>query len=215
MAKSGTPSRVHEAGSPRSIETRRRLIDAAVATLQREGFARSSARVIAERAQMNQGLIFYHFGSVTNLLLAALDDVSAKRLERYGAMVDGVDTPDELVDAAAAIFDEDLDAGYVTVLVEMIGGASSTPGLGPAVAERIRPWISFTENSMRGVLGDSPLAGLIPASDLAHAVVALYIGLEMLSHLEGDRSGARRLATHAKDLSRLASALTGPATEAT
>jgi len=71
MAKSGTPSRVHEAGSPRSIETRRRLIDAAVATLQREGFARSSARVIAERAQMNQGLIFYHFGSVTNLLLAA------------------------------------------------------------------------------------------------------------------------------------------------
>jgi len=68
---------------------------------------------------------------------------------------------------------------------------------------------------MRGVLGDSPLAGLIPASDLAHAVVALYIGLEMLSHLEGDRSGARRLAAHAKDLSRLASALTGPATEAT
>jgi len=215
MAKSGTPSRVHEAGSPRSIETRRRLIDAAVATLQREGFARSSARVIAERAQMNQGLIFYHFGSVTNLLLAALDDVSAKRLERYGAMVDGVDTPDELVDAAAAIFDEDLDAGYVTVLVEMIGGASSTPGLGPAVAARIRPWISFTENSMRGVLGDSPLAGLIPASDLAYAVVALYIGLEMLSHLEGDRSGARRLAAHAKDLSRLASALIGPAAEAT
>ncbi len=210
MAKSGTPSQVHDAGSPRSLETRRRLIDAAVATLQEEGFARASARVIAQRADTNQGLIFYHFGSVTNLLLAALDDVSDKRLAHYSAMVDQVDTLGDLVDTATAIFDEDLDAGYVTVLVEMIGGASSSPGLGQAVAQRIAPWIHFTETSIGGVLGDSALAGIVPTNDLAYAVVALYLGLEMLSHLEGDRTAARRLGSHAKSLSHLFSALTSP-----
>ena len=91
--------------------------------LKTEGYAGASARAIAERAGSNQGLIFYHFGSVTNLLLAALDAVSAERLEHYGAAVADVGSPGELLDVATAIFRQDLDAGYVTVLVEMIAGA--------------------------------------------------------------------------------------------
>ena len=47
-------------------------------------------------------------------------------MEDYGAAVDRVSTPTELVDVATDIFREDLDAGYVAVLVEMIAGASST-----------------------------------------------------------------------------------------
>ncbi len=130
MAKSGTSSSVVDRDSSRSSGTRAKLIDAAIETLKAEGYAGSSARAIAERAGLNQGLIFYHFGSVANLLLAALDSVSARRMAQYGAAVDAVRTPSELVDVATAIFREDLDAGYVAVLVEMIAGASSTPGLG-------------------------------------------------------------------------------------
>ena len=75
MAKSGAPSNVAEQGGARSVGTRRLLIDAAIETLKSEGYAGASARAIAERAGSNQGLIFYHFGSVANLLLAALDSV--------------------------------------------------------------------------------------------------------------------------------------------
>jgi AcrR family transcriptional regulator len=46
----------------------------------RAGFAGASAREIARRADCNQALVFYHFGSVTELLLAGLDDVSTRRL---------------------------------------------------------------------------------------------------------------------------------------
>jgi len=42
--------------------------------------------------------------------------------------------------AATEIFREDLDEGYVTVLVEMIAGTASSPELGAAVAQRIAPW---------------------------------------------------------------------------
>jgi AcrR family transcriptional regulator len=201
-----------EEGTPRSAETRRRLVEAAVRTLKEEGYAGASARAIAERAGANQGLIFYHFGSVTNLLLAALDAVSAERLEHYSAALAPVRSPAELVDVATAIFREDLDAGYVTVLVEMIAGASSTPGLGPAVAARIGPWTDFTQRAMEKILGDAPLGSLLPAGDVAFGVVALYLGLEMLSHLNGDPAPALGLLAHAKVLAGLFAPLSASTT---
>ncbi len=152
---------------------------------------------------MAQGLIFYHFGSVANLLLAALDAVSAARLADYGASVERAGTPGELVEAASTIFREDLDAGYVTVLVEMIAGASSTPGLGAEVAARIGPWTDFAQQAIEQALAGSPLGSLLPARDVAHAVVALYLGLEMLSHLDGDREPALALFGHAAQIANL------------
>src|SRR5277367_1341806 len=182
MAKSGTASSVATRDDSRSSGTRSKLVNAAAETLQAEGFAGSSARVIAERAGLNQGLIFYHFGSVANLLLAALDSVSARRMAQYGDAVDQVRSPTELVEVATAIFREDLDAGYVAVLVEMLAGASSTPRLGPEVAARLGPWFAFAEQALTTTLGP-PLDSVVPPADMAYAIVALYVGLEMLSHL--------------------------------
>jgi AcrR family transcriptional regulator len=212
MAKSGSPSNVAVKGGGRSAETRRLLIEAAVATLQSEGYAGASARVIAERAASNQGLIFYHFGSVANLLLAALDAVSSARMERYGDSVAAVGTASELVETATEIFRTDLDAGYIKVLVEMIAGASSTPGLGPEVASRIAPWKAFAQDAIEHSLGGSPLGAALPAKDVAYAVVALYLGLEMLSHLDGDREPALALFAHAKMLARLFETMTAAPT---
>jgi len=121
----------------RGAVTRQQLVDAAIETLKDHGFAGASARVIADRAGVNQGLIFYHFDSVTGLHLAALDSVSVTRQARYGAAVAGVSSPAELVDVASSIFREDLDAGHVAVLVAMIAGSASTPGLGEEVAKRM------------------------------------------------------------------------------
>ncbi len=208
MAKSGTPSSAVTEGSERSAPTRRQFVDAAIETLKADGYAGASARSIAQRAGLNQGLIFYHFGSVANLLLAALDAVSEERLQLYGAEVSGVTSPVQLVEAAEGIFRTDLAAGYITVLVEMIAGASATPGLGPAVASRIQPWRAFAQSTIEASLGDSALSGVLPAKDVAHAVVALYLGLEMLSHLDGDPDPALALFAHAKLLASLVESLT-------
>jgi AcrR family transcriptional regulator len=152
-------------------------------------------------------LIFYHFGSVANLLLAGLDSVSARRMRQYGEAVDHAGSPTELVDVATAIFRDDLDAGYVAVLVEMIAGASSTPGLGPEVSARLGPWFAFAEQAVTTALGP-PLDGVLPPGDVAYAIVALYLGLEMLTHLDGDRARALGLFAHAKNLAALLEAMT-------
>ncbi|EWM11480.1 LOW QUALITY PROTEIN: TetR-family transcriptional regulator, partial [Kutzneria sp. 744] len=52
-------------------ETRQRLIDGAIETIRQHGIAGTSARTIAATAGVNQALVFYHFGSVNDLLKAA------------------------------------------------------------------------------------------------------------------------------------------------
>jgi AcrR family transcriptional regulator len=204
VAKTGRASRPGTGGgNARSEATRQALIDAAIESLRFDGFSGASARAIATRAGSNQGLVFYHFGSVADLLLAALDEVSARRLARYSAAVESAGSPAELISVAAEIFREDLDEGYVTVLVEMIAGAASSPGLGEQVAARIAPWRTFAEDAIEQLVAGSPLASLVPAGDAAHAVVALYLGLEMLSHLDGDREPALELFAQANRLAAL------------
>lgn len=205
MAKPGVRSRPSSGVRDRSADTKRALVAAAVEVLKLDGYGGASARAIAERAGCNQALIFYHFGTVVDLLLAALDEVSALRWKRYSEALAQVDSTTELVDAAADIFAEDLDTGHVAVLAEMIAGASSTPDLGDKVAVRIGPWKKFAAGAVADAFGKSGLAALLPPEEAAHAIVALYLGLEMLAHLDGDRGPAMSLFERAKAIATLVS----------
>jgi AcrR family transcriptional regulator len=200
LAKSGSPSKVVSGNTERSASTRLALINAAIETLKDNGFSGASARTIAERAGLNQGLVFYHFGTVANLLLAALDAVSDDRMNRFTAALENVSSSNQLMDVAAQIFREDLDTGQITVLVEMIAGASSTLGFGAEVAARITPWFTFTKDAIDQTFGDSPFAALLPSEDVAYAIVALFLGLEMLTHLDGDRERALTIFGRAQQL---------------
>ena len=179
-------------------DTRAALIEAAIAALRESGFAGASARRIAQRAGCNQALVFYHFGSVNDLLIAALEEVSARRMAAYRDLLDRSGTLAELIAGARAVFEADLDAGHVTVLTEMISGAQSVPGLGERVAAVLAPWRDFAAQAVRGVLAASPVAQLLPADEAAHAVVAGLLGLEMLANLDGDRAAALALFDRAR-----------------
>jgi AcrR family transcriptional regulator len=211
MATSG-PRRAGTQGDrpERSAETRAALVRGAIQALNEVGFAGASAREIASRAGCNQALVFYHFGSVTELLLAALDDVSARRLAAYSQALERASTLTDLIESAQAIFSEDLDAGHVAVLVEMITGAQSTPGMGEQVAARLAPWREFAEAAVRKAVAGSPVALLLPARELAHGVVAGFLGLELLASLDGDRAAALALFDRARQVAGLLDLAGGP-----
>jgi AcrR family transcriptional regulator len=184
--------------------------------LRHDGFAKATARHLAATAGCNQGLVFYHFGSVHELLLAALDQVSATRRDRFDTAVRDVRTPSELVQLATSIFSEDLDSGDAALLVEMISGSSGNPGLGAAVKQRIEPWTEFVTASIASAIGGTPLLDAAGADELAYAVVSLYLGLELLSHLDGDRTRALAVFDRARGLAALADLLAvAPAAPAT
>lgn len=207
MAKTGKPE-----GGPRGEETRRRIIEAAVGTLKSDGFAGASARAIGRAGDFNPALIFYHFGGVNDLLLAALDHTSTERMARYEQAVSEAATLPDLIEVATRIYREDLESGHITVLAEMIAGASAVPDLGPEIIARVRPWTELTERTIARVLEASPFGALIPVQDAAYAIVAVYLGIELMTHLEGDRARAERLFQLAGSLAPMLAMLTpGPA----
>jgi AcrR family transcriptional regulator len=173
--------------------TKSKLIEAALETLKAKGFAGASAREIARAASVNQALIFYHFGSVQNVLLAALDLVSARRQRTYGLRFENANTIPELAVLAREIYSEDLENGYVTVLGEMVAGGVSNPELGREVVARLQPWVEMVEHKLRELLAGSLLEAIVPPRDVAFAIIALYLGIDMLSHLEGDHARAQSL----------------------
>jgi AcrR family transcriptional regulator len=204
VAKAGPRLTVGPPGQrPKSAPVRQALVTAAIDVLGEAGFAGASAREIAARAGCSQASVFYHFGSVSDLLLAALDEVSAVRMAAYRTLLDEASSVTALVDSAREIFLADLDAGYVRVLVEMITAAQAVPGLGPQVTRRLEPWREFAETAVRRAIGRSPLSRVLPATDAAHAVVAGFLGLELLAILDGDRTGAIALFDRARALARL------------
>jgi len=204
MAKAGPRSAAGTAPrTSRSSEVRAALVTAAIEALREVGFAGASARDIASRAGCSQALVFYHFGSVNDLLLAALDEVSAQRMAAYRRLLEQAGSASALVDSAREIFLADLDAGHVRVLVEMITGAHAVPGLGAEVSRRLAPWRTFAETAVRQAFGRSPLARLLPPAEGAHALVAGFLGLELLAALDGDRSAALAIFDRARSLARL------------
>ncbi|WP_165845793.1 TetR/AcrR family transcriptional regulator [Streptacidiphilus pinicola] len=182
-----------------TAETREALVEGALATLREKGYAHASAREIAGRAGCNQALIFYHFGSVDGLLLAALDRVAELRRVRYQALVDESRNLKELVAAARTVFAEDLELGHTAVLVEMITAAQANAALRPEVAARLRPWRGFAAEALRG----TPAALLGRPEELAHGVVAMFLGLELLAVLDDDPAPADALFERAGSLSSL------------
>lgn len=170
--------------------TKGRIVEAALRTLREEGFAGCSARAVARSGGFNQALIFYHFGTLKELLLAALDRTAEERMARYGPAVEEARTLEDMVSVATEIYREDLEAGHITVLSEMIAGSLAHPELGPEIVARMEPWIDFAERAIARVLDGSPFEAVIPARTLAFAVVALYLGIDLLSHLDRDRPGA-------------------------
>jgi AcrR family transcriptional regulator len=183
---------------PRGGDVRGQIIEAALEILKSKGFKGSSARVIADAGGFNSALIFYYFGSLNGLLLAALDHSSEQRMARYRQVVTDADSLEDLLSVAARIYREDVEGGHITVFSELVGASLSHPELAPEIVARAEPWLNFVEEMITRVIKDSPLKELVPAREVAYAVIAFYMGVNLLTHLDEDRSRIDRLL----DLSR-------------
>jgi AcrR family transcriptional regulator len=198
-------------GAP-ATATKERLVRAALATLTRDGFSGATARAIARHGKVNQALIFYHFGSVDRLLLAALEASSGDRLKRYRATLEGIDGLPQLIEVMARLYKEDVVSGHITAVQEMVAGGSSVPSLRKDVLARMEPWIAFAREVLGRVLSGTVVEKLVPIDDLAFAAVAFYFGIETITNLAGDRSRADSLFAAGRRLAPIAESVLQSAT---
>ena len=173
--------------------TRERILDAAFETLRRHGFARTSARAIARTGGFNQALIFYHFGAVTDLLLAALDRVSVSRIERYREVLGAASSLPDLPPLARRLYMEDVECGHATVLAELFAASSGNASLRDEMLKRMRPWLDFTESLIERFTDGTPFGSLVNPHAAAGALLAMYVGLDLLTNLDGDRARVTKM----------------------
>jgi AcrR family transcriptional regulator len=194
-----------EASAPSG--TKLQIVEAALQTLKTKGFAGASARAIASEGDFNQALVFYHFGSVRNLLLAVLDLIGERRMREYGPAFERARSAPELAGLARTIYFEDLERGYITVLGEMVSGGVTDASLGAEVAARIEPWIEMVARKLEQMLTGTPLQSLASPQDIAFGLIALYFGMDMLSHMQRDQSRAQSMLDLATSLSAVVEAV--------
>ena len=176
-----------------SASTKRRIVEAAIEAIKQKGSAGATARTIAEIAGFNQALIYYHFGSLKGLLIAALDETSDRRLAIYQGQVDGIRTLEDLARVGKALHSQDMIEGHMTVLSELVSACLTHPDLRPQIMARLEPWIDLAEGVVARLIADTFLASMLPSREVAQALVAFYMGMEMLNHLDGDEKRADRL----------------------
>ncbi|MFG2446517.1 TetR/AcrR family transcriptional regulator [Nocardia fluminea] len=117
----------------RSTETRRRLLDATIESLAKDGWAGTGLTSVADRAGLSRGAAQHHFGTRDELVEAALDHLPAQRIEeireRGQHLPDGPERLEAVVDLLCDIFGGALGVASLQLWV----GASTDPQLGDLV----------------------------------------------------------------------------------
>jgi len=162
-----------------SDETKRKLLDGALAVLREHGVTGVSARTIAAAAGVNQGLVFYHFGSVDELLGAACIALTSERLAAYMRQLGEATTLRQLLDLSRQVNAAESEQGNVTVLAQVLAGARSDPRLAQSAARAFQPWTDEVERTLRRLLAESPFSEVIDVAGLTRAAAAAFIGLEL------------------------------------
>jgi AcrR family transcriptional regulator len=174
-------------------ETRVRVLDAALASLVSNGFSGTTARAIAQAGGFAPGVIYYHFADLDDLLVAALAYSCESRARRYRSELSGVDTAVMAVEVLRRLYNEDTEVGHIAAVQEIYAGARPGSRLAAQLALETRRWEDLAEELLTALLRGKPLASAVRVQVAASAAVAFYLGIETLTHLDGDRSRPAQL----------------------
>jgi AcrR family transcriptional regulator len=159
--------------------TRDKLLSAAAEVLSMDGLAATSARTVAGRAGVNQALIFYHFGSVAELVEASVRRSAELAVASYRDRFADVSSFTELLTLGRELHRAERDRGNVAQMAQVMSGALSDQTLARAGRYALERWTGEVESVLRRLLAGSPLNGMVDPAGLARAVAASFLGLEL------------------------------------
>ena len=170
--------------------TRTGLLEAAKQVLHAQGYAGLTTRGVAGVAGVPMSQIQYHFGSKEGMVLALFEYMNAQLLKRQKAMfADPSLTLSEQWDLACDYLDDDLAAGYVRVLQELLAAGWANPEIGRVVRDGIMGWNELLTDLVRRAQEIHGSLGPFTPEDIAALVATAFIGTEALLLLGLEEQG--------------------------
>ncbi len=171
-------------------DTRARLLEAAATAIREDGAAAASARTIAARAGVNQALVFYHFGTVSELIEAACRMAVDEAAGHYRRQFADVTSLTGLLEIGRELNQRERATGNVAMMAQLMSGAAHDPVLAGASRYAMDVWAAALEPVLERLLSGSPLAELVDGPGLTRALSASFIGLQLFEDV--DPEGAAR-----------------------
>jgi len=188
VLKIPAPERTRRSQAERTAETRAKIIEAVVATIDELGFQKATASEITRRAGVTWGAVQHHFGGKDGILAAVLAD----SFERFARCVaDVADSSASLEERISLFVDRAWDhfgsPHYRSTFEILLNDVGSEPG-----AESEPAWQTEMFRAWNGVwmqlFGDVGLARGRSAV-IQHYTISVLSGLASMKAIEGP--GAR------------------------
>lgn len=166
------------------MTTRERLLAATAEALREDGIAGLSARTIATRADVNQALVFYHFGTMSQLVQEATRKSVDDSIAHYREPLASAGTLSELLAVGRTLHEREREAGNVALMAQVMAGAQQDEALAEAAAYAMGAWGAEIEQTLVRVLATTPLSAVVDAKGLSQAICAAFIGLELFEGVD-------------------------------
>jgi|SRR3954454_4865029 AcrR family transcriptional regulator len=111
----------------RREETIARLLDASIATIVEVGYARTSAKVVAQRAQVSDGAIFRHFPTMGDFMAATAHEAGRRQLEAAAKRIAEIGTEKPTLEDVLTIM-RDLTVNSTNTVLYELAVAARTDG---------------------------------------------------------------------------------------
>ena len=146
--------------SERRAETRRRLLEATIASLIEVGYAGTTTRAVTERAGVSQGAQTHHFPHRVDLVASAFEHLAEQRIARYAERASGLggDRAERLRTLLDLLW-EDFSSPLFTVAVKLWVAAADDHELRERlvpVERRIYRATAAVARDVAGELGSEP-----------------------------------------------------------
>jgi AcrR family transcriptional regulator len=174
-----------------AVTNREALIEAGIACLEDKGYAGTTARDLAGRADVSLGSIGYHFGSTNDLLDAALAEAVRRWLEPLIAVISAVAASGTRRELGAVIDQllETFDAhrSLVVAYFEALLRAQRSPGLRSTMTADFEALRVAMASSIEQLQAKQPEARRVDPEMSATLVMAVFDGLLMQWLLDPSR----------------------------
>ena len=174
------------APTDRGEATRRQILEAAGRAFADRGIAGASLNDIIKAAGVTKGGFYFHFPSKEALALAVLRNKQEQwagrvmsATMRHGSAIEQLDA---MVDALIELHEQDPSAQAIGRICQEL---AEDPEMVPQLAPQFEVWVEMTASLFARAQEEGTVRTDLDSGAMAEVAVAAFVGLEMMSKVEG------------------------------